>query len=202
MTHRFDTEPLISHPKLEYDRPAQRALTSPARMPFQLWRARQDIEDFRPSSTAEGLFAGWEGPPGVTTTQGLIDYFSGSPPNELWRENVEVKLRAVELNLGRAPEARDALKSVAVEMLQLLDAAVRAAANNDARARIFSDFNQLLSEKAFLKRMLAATINDEAALAKTLELSHPNNNGFDKLVLGSFNGWKLRLNVWWPDTRK
>ena len=149
-----------------------------------------------PAIVPAALFKTWAPP---LSMQELITLFSAPAPNAVLRDEVLAGLDA----FGGAAAA-DAPASVAEMVLALLDSSIREFEGDDSeRALIFSAFSKILSGKDILQRILRGLLLDTAAVEGTIcKNSYAHDNGFDKFVLGSWKGWKLRLNVWWPDHRE
>merc|ERR1719482_10354 len=52
--------------------------------------------------------------------------------------------------------------------------------------------------KEFLATILRDCIEDTARLAKISDDSYLHPNGFDKFTIANFDGWKMRMHIWWP----
>jgi hypothetical protein len=57
-----------------------------------------------------------------------------------------------------------------------------------------------LAAEDHLNRILTSLLSEPELIAAAAGASYAHDNGFDKILLASTRtGWKLRLNVWWPD---
>ena len=187
----------VSHDRL------RRAETCPPAISLNklLRGARQTLER-TVSTREEALFASWV-PSAYSMTQ-LVSTFTAARHDVSLRYAVDKELALYE----SAPPSSYASSngSAADKMLELLDTAVRSVRSSeddfdDARATVFSNFNKTVADRDVLRRLIKITLNDSDAMKAVKKGSYAHDNGFDKIVLGSHANWKLRLHVWWPDSR-
>lgn len=87
------------------------------------------------------------------------------------------------------------------EFIGALDIAVRRCQGaNDQAAQMYAAVTALGAPRT-LNNLLTEILSDPTQVQRIADASYEHRNGFDRYVLGSLDGWKLRLHVWWPDHR-